>query len=202
MRDKRTGTIVGRQHIVLSMIADGLTAVQIANELDVNNETIRKFARKRGLRIKRVNQSMENHPSWNGGETRDRTGYILRRVSVSGPYGYLIRALAKRGKSGSDPAGYAPVHRIVMHDLLGRPLTKGEVVDHIDGNIENNDGSNLRVFASNADHLRETLKGRVPQWTPDGWERMQASNRAIAKRRESTPGESRTCDRTLPLSFL
>ena len=115
---------------------------------------------------------MENHPAWKDGTTKDRSGYILRRVKKDSDYGYLIRAIAKRGKAGTDSSGYAPVHRIVMHDKLGRKLEKNEVVDHIDGNIENNSPENLRVFSSNAEHLRETLKGKIPNWTEEGFARI------------------------------
>jgi len=154
------------------MIAVGKTAIYISGYFDVNAETVRKFARKRGLSIVKVAQKMENHPSWTGGTTVDRTGYILQRVHKDSEYGYLIRAIAKRGATGEDFAGYAPVHRIVMHDMLGRPLMKGEVVDHIDGDRTNNEPDNLRLFASNAEHLRVTLKGKRPNWTPEGYARM------------------------------
>lgn len=45
-------------------------------------------------------------------------------------------------------------HRIVAEQMLGRPLKKGEVVHHIDGNKRNNDPSNLMVFKTQADHAR------------------------------------------------
>jgi hypothetical protein len=154
------------------MIEQGMTANDIAAAFGVNPETVRKFARKRSLTIQPQDVAGEHHPAWKGGHTKDRKGYHLRRVAKDGPYGYLIRAIAKRGRAGSDPNGYAPVHRIVMHDMLGRPLAKGEVVDHIDGDIANNAPSNLRLFASNKEHLAVTLKGRVPNWTPEGRARM------------------------------
>jgi hypothetical protein len=194
MKDRRIGKIGKQNHLlVIEWIVAGCTALDIADVLGVNPETIRKFARKRGLQIQRVDMSGENHPCWAGGMVSDRSGYLLRRVAVDGPYGYLIRALQKRGVAGSDPNGYAPEHRIVMHDQLGRPLLPGEVVDHIDGDKRNNDPSNLRVFPSNAEHLRETLKGRVPNWTQEGRAKMtgrpvdpnSANQRRLAKLSQS-----------------
>ena len=170
MKDQRIGRIGTKRYpLVLQMIAEGQTASAIADALDVNPETVRKFARCRGLAIVPVDMSMQNHPAWCGGLTLDRSGYILVRVDKAGPYGYLIRAISHRK---GEQRGYAPAHRIVMHDKLGRALVAGEVVDHIDGDVTNNDPSNLRVFASNAEHLAATLKGRVPNWTPEGKARM------------------------------
>ena len=151
----------------------------MADVLNVNKETICKFARKRGLQIQPAIQKMETHPAWKDGTTLDRTGYILRRVALDGPYGYLVRAVAKRGRAGTDSTGYAPVHRIVMQDKIGRRILPGEVVDHIDGDKKNNDPDNLRLFASNAEHLRVTLKGKVPKWTPEGLARMTGRPRKI-----------------------
>lgn len=45
-------------------------------------------------------------------------------------------------------------HRIVAEQKLGRPLRKGEVVHHIDGNKRNNAPENLMVFKSQAEHAR------------------------------------------------
>ena len=45
-------------------------------------------------------------------------------------------------------------HRIVAEQKIGRPLRKGEVVHHIDGNKHNNEPENLMVFRSQADHAR------------------------------------------------
>lgn len=175
---------------LLAWIAEGMTAPEIGRRLAVDAETVRKFARRRHLLIEPEDQTGENHPSWKGGTTLDRSGYLLRRVAVDGPYGYLIRALQKRGRAGTDSQGYAPEHRIVMHDALGRRLKRGEVVDHIDGDKTNNARENLRVFRSNGDHLRETLKGRVPNWTADGKRRIRegvqrAVDRHAAKRARS-----------------
>ena len=173
MKDQRTGRI-GRERypLLLQMIEQRMTSAQIADALGVNQETVRKFARCRGLSVQPVPMSLEHHPSWTGGRTKDRSGYLLQRVPKDGEFGYLIRAITKRAKSGEDPNGYAPVHRIVAHQKIGRPLLPGEVVDHIDGDVTNNHPDNLRVFPSNAEHLRVTLKGRRPKWTPEGMARM------------------------------
>jgi hypothetical protein len=72
-------------------------------------------------------------------------------------------------------------------------LQPGEVVDHIDGDVRNNEPSNLRVFSSNAEHLRATLKGKVPNWTSEGRAKFvgrpidpnSANQKRLAKRRQS-----------------
>lgn len=45
-------------------------------------------------------------------------------------------------------------HRVVAEQILGRPLRKGEVVHHIDGDKRNNSPENLRIFESQAEHAR------------------------------------------------
>lgn len=45
-------------------------------------------------------------------------------------------------------------HRVVAEQMLGRPLEKGEIVHHIDGNKRNNDPSNLMVFKNQSEHAR------------------------------------------------
>jgi hypothetical protein len=51
-------------------------------------------------------------------------------------------------------------HRQVAAKTLGRDLLESEVVDHIDGITIHNDPKNLRVFATNAEHLRATITGQ------------------------------------------
>lgn len=45
-------------------------------------------------------------------------------------------------------------HRILMEQKIGRKLKKGEVVHHIDGNIQNNNLDNLHLFKNQAEHAR------------------------------------------------
>lgn len=51
-------------------------------------------------------------------------------------------------------------HRRVAELMLGRPLKKGEVVHHIDGNKRNNSPENLMVFESQAEHAAWHAKKR------------------------------------------
>ena len=56
--------------------------------------------------------------------------------------------------------GYVRKHRLVMEKKLGRYLTRTEVVHHRDDNPGNNRLSNLKLYASNAEHKREDYKKR------------------------------------------
>jgi len=129
----------------------------IAESVGVSLETIRKFAIRRGLPM--ISAPIKYVPKKDG-TTKDRSGYILVRVPVDSEYGYLIRANTR-----GDPRGYAPLHRIVMHQKLGRMIGKDEVVHHVDGNILNNSPENLEIYATNAEHLKASLTGKVPNWT-------------------------------------
>jgi hypothetical protein len=86
--------------------------------------------------------------------------------------------------------GYVREHRLVAESLLGRTLLQGEVVHHIDDDPANNSPENLQVFPSNADHLRETLKGKTPQWTLAGREAILSATRRSrsSSRRGSATG--------------
>ena len=44
-------------------------------------------------------------------------------------------------------------HRVIAEQIIGRPLAKGEIVHHKDGNKHNNDPSNLEVMTQ-SEHLK------------------------------------------------
>jgi hypothetical protein len=87
----------------------------------------------------------EKNYFWQGGYTVDDDGYILEHCPD--------HPQATKG-------GYVRQHRLVMEKKLGRYLTRQEVVDHRNGDTSDNDPSNLRLFESNAEHLRATLNGK------------------------------------------
>lgn len=49
-------------------------------------------------------------------------------------------------------------HRIVAERILGRPLKKGEIVHHVDGDKRNNNPENIQVFPSQTEHARYHAK--------------------------------------------
>lgn len=52
------------------------------------------------------------------------------------------------------------IHRVIAEQMIGRPLVKGEIVHHIDGNKHNNDPSNLQVMTQ-SEHMKLHLVGMM-----------------------------------------
>lgn len=61
-------------------------------------------------------------------------------------------------------------HQVVAERALGRALLPGETVHHLDGDIRNNDPSNLVVLDSQSEHMKEHARinalkrwGKIPR---------------------------------------
>lgn len=130
-----------------------------AKALGTNKATVRRGLHLAGERVlpQSEAQAGKNNPYWNGGK------------SVNKDRVYLLRPNHPHATQG----GYVLRSRLRMEKHLGRYLRPEEVVHHKDDDPTNDRLSNLQLFASNAEHLRETLKGKCPEWSEDGKQRIR-----------------------------
>lgn len=100
--------------------------------------------------------SGERHHLWKGGRIV-RKGYVLVHLP---------------GHHLADVKGYAPEHRVIAEQMLGRPLTADEVVHHLNRVKDDNREENLVVMPKRAhtlehvDERREALR-RFNEANPD-----------------------------------
>lgn len=135
---------------------------RLGREYRPSAKVVNKVAKRHGFVMRnRGYQSGAKHHLWKGGRTTDKAGYVL----VWAP----DHPFANR-------AGYVREHRLVAEEKLGRLLLPTEVVHHIDDDPSNNSPENLVVFESNGQHLAATRKGRKPNISPEGRERIRAAN--------------------------
>lgn len=143
------------------LLANGVRgSKEIAESLGCSDKHVQNILRIHGApRLPRGAQRGEMNPSFRYGRMVDLDGYALVRAPKDHPNARSIGIILE--------------HRLVAEQKIGRFLTAEEVVDHIDGLHLHNDPSNLRVFDSNADHLRATISGNRPNWSEEGFAKMQ-----------------------------
>lgn len=169
--------------LIRTYIQEGKTQDWIAQNLvssgydsRITAKAIYKVCRKHGIKCQRTGPRVgEGHPEWQGGRHINKSGYI----EIYCPDHPMVVEKNKRREAKSNGKYYRREkymleHRLVMEQKIGRYLLAEEVVHHIDGNKQNNDPENLGLFANNAEHLKETLKGCVPKWTAAGVANMRA----------------------------
>jgi hypothetical protein len=146
-------------------LADGETSsTEIAQLLGRNPRHIGKILLKYDLpRLAEGAMAGEQNHQFVAGRRVTLSGY----AQITPPEGHST-AKQRKGRK----AGYMFEHRYVAEKMLGRPLEETERVDHVDGLTLHNHPDNLRVFASNAEHLKATLTGKVPQWSAQGYANM------------------------------
>ena len=105
------------------------------------------------------------NPAWKGGVTtrRAKGNYIGPRY-VRCPEEWRVMARAD---------GYIMEHRLVMAQWIGRPLSRQEVVNHINHDPRDNRRENLELYPSNGDHKR----GEVGRFVPGVANRLQRAER-------------------------
>lgn len=141
------GKYLDRDLVTRMIECEKKTYVEISEILGCHRTTIERAAKNWGLKTSRTGpRSCDGHrQKWAGGRQVDKHGYIL-----------VFAPLHPQASIG----GYVREHRLLIEVILGRYLHEKEVVDHIDNHPWHNWPDNLRIYASNADHLRATLTGR------------------------------------------
>jgi len=142
---------------------------KVGEMLGATSDTIRRACREFGIQTQRTGpRSGDRHPEWKGGVRR------------SGGYVYIYRPRHPNATKQNTVL----LHRLVMEKHIGRYLERNEVVHHVDGDLSNNQIENLELFSKNSEHLRKSLKGKCPQWSEEGKERIRAgvNKRAIQLR--------------------
>ncbi len=127
----------------------GHTHGSIATRLGVSHSAIERRVWNLDLQSARTGpRHAQGHPEWIDG----------RRLSRKDGYVWIFVPLHPHASRGSSSVFE---HRLLMEVLLGRYLTLEEVVHHRDEYPAHNWPENLRLYASNADHLRDELSDRV-----------------------------------------
>ena len=159
-RSKKNQEIV--QKIV--ELADGvMTSKEISTSVGKSHKYVQGVMNKLDLpRRPQGGPTGSINGSFRCGRHIDFDGYVL----VSSPGHPFARMNGKN-------IGRVYEHRLVMGRVLGRYLKPCEGVDHIDGIHLHNAPENLRLFASNADHLKATISGQVPIWSEAGLRKMK-----------------------------
>lgn len=124
--------------------------LEMAAHFGVSAATLSREMRILGLcSVKGRGSPMEKNYFWNGGRMVDADGYVLLKVP---------------DHPNANNNGYVREHRLVMERELGRYLFPWEAVHHKDEDPSNNDPSNLEVYGSNGDHIRDhMLEGSIPR---------------------------------------
>jgi len=140
----------------------GLRTREIGSALGVSAETVRRRLRDLGIARHQRGAPGERNRHWQGGRIVDDDGYVL---------------VHRPDHPFATKAGYMREHRLVMEAHLGRYLDPSEVVHHADKNPQNNAPSNLKLYATNAEHLRDEQTGVPKNVSPEGRRRLQAAGR-------------------------
>jgi len=136
--------MTGKKHCLKTRKKIRITAKEMAKSKawrkKVSEGTKRAYQRpevNENRRLAMINQGHGNF--WKGHVTYKANGYKM---------------LYKPNHQNATKQGYIMEHRFVMSEHIGRPLTKDEVVHHIDHDITNNDISNLQLFESKSAHRK------------------------------------------------
>lgn len=153
-RHGHPGVCEKNHETVKSMAEAGATLEAIAHAVGTSHHRVSKYLKRTGIeraawraplpgKARRTDGHL--NAAWKGGRTIDKDGYVL---------------LWMPNHPEANRHGYVREHRIVMERILGRPMSRGEVVHHKNDDRSDNRPENLQLFASNAEHLSATLTGQ------------------------------------------
>lgn len=149
------------RQLVLDMVRKDCLLTDIAKKVGTNRTRVKEFLKRNGIHkefSKSCCGSGPNNGHWKGGRVVGKSGYVYIWMPDH-PHSTRI--------------GYVLEHRLVMEKHIGRILKKSEVVHHKNKIHDDNRIENLELFSRNSEHLAHELKGKIPQWTPDGIRRMR-----------------------------
>ena len=109
--------------------------------------------------------------SGNGAKWIANNGYVMLGVSAIADEDLPLFKLSL------NKGGGLAEHRFVMAKALGRPLTKYECVDHMDGNKRNNDLANLRLYRKGTNNDPGNMPGHGAYYHE--WQMAEKRNRDL-----------------------
>jgi hypothetical protein len=146
---------------------------EVAATLGSSAHRVAEAIRAAGGTVRGRGAPMQRNGFWKNGSTRDKHGYLLLKVP---------------GHPHANSSGYVREHRLVVEQVIGRFLEPEEVVHHLNGDEGDNRPENLELFPTNGSHLAHELKGRCPNWSPEGRAKIEAQYEA----RRSAPKLNRS----------
>lgn len=160
----RTPKSIAVENAVSALASFDTSSVEIAQQLGLDPRRVRKILLRLNLpRLPHGSPTGARNGAYAGGRRIDLGGYAIVSAPIDHPHARLL------------PGKNIPrirEHRLVLEQSLGRYLDPSEVVDHKDRLTLHNAPDNLRLFASNSEHLRATLTGQVPRWSEAGYQNM------------------------------
>lgn len=153
--------------MIISLANGVRSSSDIAEIVGLSRRYVRKVMLNKNLsRLSKGARVGQYNNQYVCGRRIDSSGYALVTAPIEHPY--ARQRTDRKGKLIYE-------HRLIMEEKLGRYLLPTEVVDHIDGLTLHNSPDNLRIFASNGEHLRATRAGKKPNWSVLGLCRMTST---------------------------
>lgn len=121
---------------IQSLYNDGLSMNRISAIIGITPSGVRKYFVKYGIERRgkaEIFKSHDTNPAWKGGRHIAGNGYV---------------EIFMPNHPNANVRKYVYEHQLVMERKIGRPLKKGEVVHHIDGDKTNNKISNLLLLTA------------------------------------------------------